>query len=111
MRNIVILSFVLLFSFLSGCQSSSDESTASILIINGEKYYGQEVVEKDKYAIQNQIGEVKSKADADRMPQKDYSSNTLKVGTQIYSVVEKDNIILVKTPDEKYQIFSKNISE
>jgi hypothetical protein len=107
MRKTFIYILILLIGLMAGCSNSSEGAYAAILFIDGKKYYGQKIVNKDQYTIQDEIGKVKFKVDKDTVPKQNFSSNSLEVGTPIYRVKEDKNILLVKLSEEKYQIFSE----
>lgn len=111
MRKKFTYILILLIGLMAGCSNSSERAYAAILFIEGKEYYGQKIVNKDQYTIQAEIGKVKFRVDKETLPKQNFSSNSLEVGTPIYSVKEDKNILLVKLSDEKYQIFSEKTIE
>lgn len=107
MKKFLISTMLLFTGLLVACSSNSDGATASVIFIEGKEYYGQKVVTKDEYTVNDKIGEVKHKVDKDEMPEEEFASNTLEVGTQIYNVKENENILLVEHSDDEYQVFSE----
>jgi hypothetical protein len=71
----------------------------------------KKIVNKDQYPIKEEIGKVKFKVDKDSLPKQNFLSNSLEVGTPIYSVKEDKSILLMKLSDEKYWIFSEKAIE
>ncbi|MGR3762919.1 hypothetical protein [Rossellomorea sp. NS-SX7] len=105
MRSL-LMGFTLLIAFMMGCQPGSEASTASVVVINGNPYYGQGTVRTGEYTLKEKIGTVQSKVDSDVMPVEDYSSNTLKVGTAVFSIEEDHEIFLIERSSHEFQVFS-----
>lgn len=109
-KKLLFLGIASVFFLMSGCTSSTN-STASIIIIDGKEYYGQDIVATNKYTIDKEVGEIKLLVDSDTVPTKNFSSNTVKVGTKIYSVKENQNIYLIKVNSNKHQIFTHKAND
>lgn len=107
--NRVIISVLCVLFFITGCSNSSEEAYASILIIDGKKYVGQELLTDNKFTVKEKVGEVKKQLDT--MPKEDWSSNAYEEGSEVYSVNEKDNIFLIEEHDNKYQILAEKAKD
>ncbi|MCI2255547.1 hypothetical protein L2D08_14325 [Domibacillus sp. PGB-M46] len=109
--NRMILSIFCTFFFISGCSNSSEEAYASIIIIDGKEYVGQELLTDNTFTVKEKVGEVKKQLDIDTMPKENWSSNAYEEGSDVYSVNEKDNIFLIEEHDNKYQILAEEAKD
>ncbi|MEH7886593.1 hypothetical protein V7654_20010 [Bacillus sp. JJ1609] len=90
----LIVIFLLLL--LTACQqNSSGESYAAMLKLYDKLYYFNAKVAEGDVELGEKIGEISKRVPPDVIPEKNFQSNYLNEGEEIYSSVEKD-IVFVK---------------
>ncbi|NMO96432.1 hypothetical protein [Paenibacillus lemnae] len=106
MRNIAAMIALIFIAALAlaGC-NESEKSYASILIYEDREYIGKHVVSKEKYQNIEEVGVVLSKTEADELPEDDFSSNEMKIGTKIYKETERHDTLLLEYDIEQYKVF------
>ncbi|OUS69617.1 hypothetical protein B1748_31120 [Paenibacillus sp. MY03] len=100
---LTISSLIMLAVFMIACGNNSG-SNASILIYNKQEYIGQDVVSSDQYPNKDLLGTISKQTDPDQMPQEDFSSNELKVGTNIFSL--EDGVLGAEIEENKLKLFN-----
>ncbi|WDH83140.1 hypothetical protein PUW24_10230 [Paenibacillus urinalis] len=100
---LAISSLFILVVFMMACGNNSN-SSASILIYSGQEYIGQNVISSDQYPDKDLLGTISTKTDSNQIPQEDFSSNELTVGTKIYSL--EDGILGAEVEENKLKLFN-----
>lgn len=105
-----LLSFSLCIIFLSACSGLEKQETSGeicgygpMMVVNGKEYLRVPI--KKPFKLENQLGEIKEKLDERIHPVEDFNSNSLEVGTTIYSVKGNQNYLLAETEDKEYLLY------
>ncbi len=87
-------------------ESSSSGSHKSLLFVNGVELQtiGETAEELDLEPAEL-IGTVKEKLNIEERPKNNLTSNYLEVGTEIYSVKGKSDVVLAKKENGEYEVF------
>ncbi|MBV6685956.1 hypothetical protein KV679_20090 [Bacillus sp. JRC01] len=107
MKWLIPMSFV--FLLLAGCGSEEKSyelcGYGDMLVLNGKGYMLLPV--KKTLTLDGKAGVIKEKIGDEFHPEKDYTANHLKKGTDLYYVKDHSNYLIANTSDERYLLYEE----
>lgn len=109
MKKSVIL--LLCIIFLSACHKEHATSKSELcgygamMVINGKEYLRLSV--KQSFKLEQKLGNIQEKINEKFHPVDNFSSNSLAVGSTIYTVKDHNNYLIAKTKENKYLLFEE----
>lgn len=105
MRKLLVL-FLFGAVVLSGCKETEDcAACTAILNVDGETFVGTGAMMDGKYSPDVLVGKVKKKVAPDVDVIGNWVSNTLKVGTEVYSTHVDNKVLLARVGHDEYEVF------
>lgn len=116
MKSIDIILLLFMILTLAACQiettNQKDVYTyvssdgPARLLINGKEYVSIRDAKDNEYTINKMIGTVQKKVFPNVIMKTNFSSNSLEVGTEIYSVKEDKHVFLAKTSEDTFSLYT-----
>ncbi|MFD1738141.1 hypothetical protein ACFSCX_16560 [Bacillus salitolerans] len=108
MKKLALL--LICITFITACSSQDQTSTelcgyGPMMVVNGKDYL--KIPVKKSFNLEQKLGVIKEKLDEMYHPEQNFSSNSLEVGSTIYSVKGYEQYLIAKTVDNKYYLFEE----
>jgi hypothetical protein len=106
-RLVVLLLCVFLLSACGDKEPASYElcGYGDMMVVNKKEYV--KVSEEKKLVLDEKLGAIKEKIESQYHPVNDFTANTLKKGTPIYSVKDHSNYLVAQTEDNRYILYEE----